>query len=49
MPRELLEYLKKNVFCLVTYGSKELQKRKGGEEGKGRKRKEGERREKGIS
>lgn len=49
MPRELLEYLKRNVLCFVTYGSKELQKRKWGEERRGRKGKEGERREKGIS
>lgn len=34
MSRELLEDLKRNVFCFVTYGSKELQE--------GRKKGEGE-------
>lgn len=43
MPRELMEDLKRNVFCFVAYGSKEL---RGGEK-RGRERLEEGKKRKG--
>lgn len=48
MPRELLEDLKKNWFCLVTYSSKELQGGEGEEEEEERRERRAEGKERKV-